>query len=329
VPSSRPNAPRPPRAGGRAPALLLVAVLAVAAACASSGPGALPEGPGPASAPPVPGGPCPVDPVPVTVSVDQWRDLVQHLGGRCVSVTTVVAGSAADPHEYEPSPADVAALGGARLVVVNGLGYDAWASAAVAARSPGPALVTAAAAAGARPGDNPHLWYSPDAVARTSDAVTAQLRVLLPAAGAHLDERAAGWRQERAPIDNLVASIRSRHGGRTYAATEPVFDPMAAAVGLRDVTPPGYAAAAGNGSDPSPGDLAAFRSALRDHAVDVLVVNTQTEGSTAGQLRSAADAAGVPVVEVTETVAPGQPSFVAWQAGQLEALDRALGGSAP
>jgi zinc/manganese transport system substrate-binding protein len=59
------------------------------------------------------------------------------------------------------------------------------------------------------------------------------------------------------------------------------------------------------------------------------VVNTQTEGSTAGQLRSAADAAGVPVVEVTETVAPGQPSFVAWQAGQLEALDRALGGSAP
>ena len=43
------------------------------------------------------------------------------------------------------------------------------------------------------------------------------------------------------------------------------------------------------------------------------------------QLRSAAEAAGIPVVEVTETVAPGAKSFEAWQVDQLTALAKALG----
>jgi zinc/manganese transport system substrate-binding protein len=45
-------------------------------------------------------------------------------------------------------------------------------------------------------------------------------------------------------------------------------------------------------------------------------------------LRKAAEQAGVPVVEVTETVPPGQDSFVGWQDGQLAALAKALGVSA-
>jgi zinc/manganese transport system substrate-binding protein len=42
------------------------------------------------------------------------------------------------------------------------------------------------------------------------------------------------------------------------------------------------------------------------------------------QLRSAAESAGVPVVNVTETVAPGAESFEAWQVDQLTALAEAL-----
>lgn len=64
---------------------------------------------------------------------------------------------------------------------------------------------------------------------------------------------------------------------------------------------------------------------LSDGGVDVLIVNTQTEGSLPAQLRSAAAAAGIPVVEVTETVAPGSDSFQAWQVDQLTALAEALG----
>jgi zinc/manganese transport system substrate-binding protein len=118
--------------------------------------------------------------------------------------------------------------------------------------------------------------------------------------------------------------VRSRHAGRSFAATEPVFDLLAGALGLADATPAGYAAAAANESDPAPGDIAAFAGLLERHGVDVLVYNRQTAGSVPEQLRAAAEAAGVPVVEVTETLPPGGPSFVSWQVDQLGRLDGAL-----
>jgi zinc/manganese transport system substrate-binding protein len=80
-----------------------------------------------------------------------------------------------------------------------------------------------------------------------------------------------------------------------------------------------------NESDPSPADIKAFQTALTGGEIDVLIFNTQTEGSVTDQLRKAAEQAGVPVVEVTETVPPGRDSFVAWQDDQLAALAKALG----
>ena len=80
---------------------------------------------------------------------------------------------------------------------------------------------------------------------------------------------------------------------------------MAAALGLEDATPSGYRKAAANGSEPGPADLAAFEDLLSSRAIDVLIYNRQTEGAVPKQLRAAAERAGVPVVEVTETVAPG------------------------
>jgi zinc/manganese transport system substrate-binding protein len=64
---------------------------------------------------------------------------------------------------------------------------------------------------------------------------------------------------------------------------------------------------------------------LAGRHVDVLIYNTQTEGSIPQQIRSAAEQAGVPVVNVTETVPPGQTSFEGWQYAQLVALGKALG----
>ena len=59
--------------------------------------------------------------------------------------------------------------------------------------------------------------------------------------------------------------------------------------------------------------------------IDVLIYNMQTEGSIPEQIRTAAAQAGVPVVDVTETVPPEQSSFVGWQVEQLDALGGALG----
>lgn len=287
------------------------------AACGSGGP-AVSQG-DPAA--------CPGQVLDVVVSVDQWGDLVRTLGGACATVTTVLTSTAVDPHDYEPSTGDIASFENADLVVVNGAGYDRWASSAVTNLDPQPRVVNAAQVMGidGTAGANPHLWYSPDAVGRTAAAVTSALTDLDPGAAGYLAGRATEWTSSLQPYTDELAVVTGLAPGRTYAATESVFDGTAQAVGLTDATPAGYRDAASNDSDPSSGDVAAFEQALTGGGIDVLVVNTQTQGSIPDQLRAVAEDAGVPVVEVTESVPPGAESFLDWQLGQLQQLGTALG----
>jgi zinc/manganese transport system substrate-binding protein len=275
----------------------------------------------PATKPPTP---CPTAPVAVVVSVDQWGDIVSELGGACAAVKTVLAGSSVDPHDYEPSPADAASFTGAALVVVNGAGYDAWAAKLAASSAAGARVVSAAAATKTPDGANPHLWYQPSAVNTVADAVTGELTKIDPQAGDYFSQRRAQFATGMDPYVNLIGKIKIAAGGKSYGATETLFDYQAQALNLVNKTPEGYQRATANESDPSPADISAFLKELAGKQIDVLVYNTQTEGSIPEQIRSAAEQAGVPVVNITETVPPGQTSFEAWQYSQLIALGKAL-----
>lgn len=275
---------------------------------------------------------CPGEVVDVVASVAAWGSVVEQLGGGCATVTTVVASAAVDPHDFEPGVADIAAFSAAQLVVVNGSGYDNWAITAAANVDEPPVVVVATDVAGveerpAHGGADPHLWYEPDAVVAVSSSVSQALTDASPEAADYFAERRTAWNAELDGYVATVAEVRTRANGRTYAATEPVFDRMATAVGLTDATPEGYRRAASNESEPAPGDLTEFATALAGGRIDVLIYNTQTSGSIPEQLRTAAEDAGVPVVEVTESPTDPDGSFLEWQLAQLAALSEALGGA--
>jgi len=63
--------------------------------------------------------------LPVVASFSIVGDFVREVGGDRVEVTTLV-GPNGDAHVYQPSPADAKRLAGAKLVVVNGLGFEGW-----------------------------------------------------------------------------------------------------------------------------------------------------------------------------------------------------------
>lgn len=125
--------------------------------------------------------------------------------------------------------------------------------------------------------------------------------------------------------DDAIDGLAKAGDGATFASTEPVADDLLEAAGLSNVTPPGYRSAALNETEPSPSDLAAFDDLLASGKVDLLVVNPQSEGPVADQLRRSADGDQVPVVEVTEAVPDDADGFVAWQVAQLNSLTAALG----
>ena len=61
----------------------------------------------------------------VVTSFSILGDITQEVGGKNVNVTTLV-GPDGDPHTFEPSPKDSAALSKADVVVVKGLGLEGW-----------------------------------------------------------------------------------------------------------------------------------------------------------------------------------------------------------
>jgi len=95
-------------------------------------------------------------------------DLVKNVGGDRVDLTTLV-GPNADAHVYSPSPTDARKLADAKLIVVNGLGFEGWIERLVkASGSKAPIVV---AANGVKPrrvadghghshGSDPHAWQS-------------------------------------------------------------------------------------------------------------------------------------------------------------------------
>jgi zinc/manganese transport system substrate-binding protein len=268
--------------------------------------------------------PCPATPANVVVSVDQWGDIVSALGGACAKIKTVVASSSIDPHEYEAAPADAASFSRAQLVVVIGAGYDPWAVKLADTSARHAQIVNAAEVTKTRPGANPHLWYSPSAVNAVADAVTAQLSKAVPRAASFFATQRSAFAESLRPYTDTIGRIKSAATGRPYAATETVFDYMGEALGLTDRTPRGYQRASVNATEPSPADLGEFSGALAARQIDVLIYNAQTEGPVPEQLRLSAERSGVPVVDVTETVAPDAVSFSGWQIGQLTALAKAL-----
>ena len=160
---------------------------------------------------------------------------------------------------------------------------------------------------------------------RVSGDIARSLAWKDPVALEYLAQRSIDWRHAREPYDAAIRAVKQKTAGKRYVATESVFDLLAADVGLTNVTPAGYRNASANESEPSPGDVNDVQKLLRDEQVDVLVFNAQTSGAIPEQLRRAAEDGGVPVVDVTESIPPGQPGFIAWQVDQLERLAKALG----
>ena len=67
------------------------------------------------------------EPLPVVASFSILADMVKQVGGPHVAVTSLV-GPNSDAHVFDPTPADAKRLAAAKLVVVNGLGFEGWMS---------------------------------------------------------------------------------------------------------------------------------------------------------------------------------------------------------
>jgi zinc/manganese transport system substrate-binding protein len=262
----------------------------------------------------------------VVAAEDFWGSIAAQLGGDRVEVTSIVTNPAADPHDYEPTAEDARTLAEAQLAIVNGIGYDSWASKLIDANpSSGRTVLTVGDLLGLEEGDNPHQWYSPSAVEKVIRQITADYRQMDPVHAAYFEAQRRRFETVGlARYHRLIDRIRSRYAGTPVGASESVFAPLAPALGLNPITPTGFLDAISEGTEPTSADKTTVDRQIAEGQIAVWVYNSQNATPDVQRLNDAAKAAGVPTATVTETTMPEGASFQAWQSRQLEVLLAAL-----
>lgn len=257
-----------------------------------------------------------------------WGDIARQIGGDHVTVTSIIEDPDADPHEYESDAVDAAALARAKLVIENGLGYDDFMSQLLeASPNSGRAVISVQKVlhiTGTSP--NPHVWYDTARVAEVADAIQQQLSTADPANATTYAANAQAFDDSLKPIEETIATIKSKYAGTKIAYTERVPAYLTKAAGLTLGTPQSFTEAVEQGEDPSPAANAAFESAITNRTVKVLLYNGQVTDPETTNIKKLATDAGVPVVGVTETIPSTDKDYQSWQLRQAEEILAALGG---
>jgi zinc/manganese transport system substrate-binding protein len=262
----------------------------------------------------------------VVVAESFWGSIVRQLGGDKVQVTEIINSPDADPHDYEPTPDDARNVAMARYVVLNGLGYDSWASDLVDAnQSDHTTVLDIGHFLGLHTGDNPHRWYFPDDVTRIIDRVTSDLRSIDPGNAAYYAQRHDEFSGATLrPYHDLLATIRTTDAGTPVGASESIVEGLTNATGLDLKTPTSFLDAIAEGNDPNAADKITVDAQIHDRSVAVLIYNSQNATPDVQRLVDQARANDIPVVSMTETPVPAGVTFQDWQTAQLQQLAAAL-----
>ncbi len=265
----------------------------------------------------------------VVAAENFWGSIARQLGGRHVQVTSVITNPNTDPHSYEPTAADAREIAGARLVIENGIGYDPWAAKLLAADDGTQTVLSVGQLLGIGDGGNPHRWYNPADVQAVARRLTADYGKLDPADKAYFARQrsrfdSAGLRQ----YDSLITAIRSKYAGTPVGASESIFAMLAPALHLRLITPSSFLKAISEGSEVSAADKQTIDRQISRHLIKIYVYNSQNVTPDVQAQLQAARAAHIPVATITETLAPPQDSYQAWQVRQLRGIEAALAAAA-
>jgi len=261
----------------------------------------------------------------VVAAENFWGSLISQLGGTHVNVLSIVTDPNADPHEYESNTADAIAIAHARLVIVNGAGYDDWAQQLISAgNTPNQIVLNVQQLVNQTVGANPHFWYDPYYVNDTVNAMYKDLVSIDPTNTAYYTQQYVALKASLAVYNGRIDQIKQQYGGVKVACTESIFVYLANATGLDLVSPTAFMQAVSEGNDPPAQSIVQFNQLIQSGTVKLLVYNSQTVTPLTQSIETLANQTGIPVVPITETVQPPTAMFQDWMNAQLIAIQNAL-----
>lgn len=265
----------------------------------------------------------------IVASTSMWGAVASAIAGDHASVKAIIDNPNQDPHDYEATAQDKLAFDKASVVLVNGGGYDDWATTTAKSVNASDKLMDAVQVAKlpgtGTEGFNEHLWYSLTGVKSVAAELSARLSKL---DAAHASDYAANLKTFTGELDKLIArgaAIGKAHSTSGYVSTEPVAVHLLDDMGLKDQTPEAFTEQSEGDAGVSVAVLNQTLTLVKSGKLGFLAVNPQTEDATSKQLIAAAEQAKTPTVEVYETLPEGVTSYQGFISSQLDAIQKALG----
>ena len=256
----------------------------------------------------------------------EYADVISQVGGKYVQASSIMSNPNTDPHTFEASPAVAREISAAKLIVQNGIGYDDWATMIENAEpGDGRKVINVQQLLGLPDSTpNPHLWYKPATMSAVASAIATDLGQIDPAHASYYKANAASFTAGLAAWNKAIATFKAAHPGTPVATTEPVADYMLQAAGTDNLTPWTFQADIMNGTDPSPQDVSIQKSLFTGHEVKVFLYNQQVTDSLTESYIKLAQANGIPVVGVYETMPTPGYTYQSWMLAEVNALNKAV-----
>lgn len=259
----------------------------------------------------------------IVAAENMYGDIAKQIGGMHVDVTTILSNPDQDPHSFELTPSVGYALTKAQLVIINGVGYDAWADRLLSHQTQNrPKIILAQDILGKKMGDNPHLWYDIDGMQKLSQYLAKQYIALMPENRNLFETNLAQFSNQLTQIKKRIETIKSHHLGLFVAATEPVCGIMVEKLGF-EMGEQNFQWVIMNDGEPSPRQVAQFEDDLRQKKIKLLFYNAQVITPETDRLKQIANQANIPIIGVSETMPEGM-SYQQWMNDTLSKIEAAL-----
>ncbi|MEW9870072.1 zinc ABC transporter substrate-binding protein [Arthrobacter sp. HS15c] len=286
----------------------------------------------------------------VVASTNVYGDIAKAVGGDKVNVTAIINKTSQDPHSYEATAQDRLLVSKAEVVIENGGGYDGFihtladdsniphssivSAVEISGLAPEEDASASSTAASSAPADdhghthehgdfNEHVWYSLPAMGKLADELAAKFGEAEPGSAATFEANAATFKSGLEELTGKLAALSAAGAGTPVAVTEPVPLYLFEAAGLENKTPADYTAAIEEGTDVPPAVLKAATDLAGSKDLGFLAYNLQTEGAQTEALKKAAETAGVPVVDFSETLPEGK-TYLQWMTDNVENISKVL-----
>ena len=257
---------------------------------------------------------------------NEYSSVLQQIGGQYVQASAIMSNPNTDPHTFEASASVAREISSAQLVVQNGLGYDTFMdSIEKAVPDSGRKVINVQKLLG-KPDStpNPHLWYDPATMPAVANAIASDLAAIQPAHAAYFKANTRKFVSSLGPWIQALGSFKEKYPNTPVAVTEPVADYLLQAAGADIKTPFEFQADIMNGTDPSAQDVALERSLFTGHKVKVFLYNQQVTDTLTESFISLAQANGIPVVGVYETMPTPGYTYQSWMLAETKALQQAV-----